>query len=730
MSTLREYFITTERPYKEGTVEVFEMKLPVSFCKKATLTITALGVYEVEIGGEKITNDLFTPGFTYYPRDLQYQTYDITKFLQEESTMRVYLGQGWYCGRFTYQNKTQIYGDRPAVSWILEVETEEGFKQFTSRDESVYAVESPYLYAGLYDGVVYDANGNKEEVYPPVPYTGELPEVIEPMIIPVKVQEETKVKEIFVHGDTTILDFGQNFAGIVCIHPDKMQGNSLKLRHAEILKPDGSLYTTNLRKAKAEIVYTKSDNEKRMYQPAFTYMGFRYVELSGVPYVEGLLEAHAVYSDMKQTGDFTSGNEKVNQVFHNQMWGMKSNYIEVPTDCPQRDERMGYTGDAQVYAHTAMYNYDVRDFWKKFLKDIRYSQMDNGMGYVAASVPTDGPEEGMRMMSMIGWSSCDIIVPWKLYMHYGDISFLENQYASMKTLMETEKEIIKMPKPNLGDWLMVGKDMRYMAGHHGPVTESFVINDLKLMSQIAQLFDEEEESKRYQKEREALKEEYILKYIEKDGSMKDDYQGAYVMALVYVLDEKDALYSKVYAQLVSRLKEDGIGTGFFATEYLLPLLVEHGHRQLAYDLLLQENCPGWMYQVNRGATTIWERWNAIQEDGTVNEEEFSDDNMVSFNHYAFGSIGEFYYRYILGIKECLPGFEKIHLKPYPDKRLGEVNGYYDSVQGRIRTKWKYRDNKIEFYFEVPCKARIELPDGTIQDVEKGGYTYECEETLL
>ena len=391
MRNLREYFITTSRPYQEGAVDVFEQTVTTQDAAKAILTITALGVYEAELNGNKVGDLLLTPGYTYYHKEVQVQEYNVTAMLQEKNTLRVYLGQGWYCGRFSFENKTRIYGDHPAVAWILTIENNEGQETvYTSRDGGVQAVPSPYVYAGLYDGEIYHADGAVQDIFPPVAYTGKLPEQFDETILGVKLQEELTVRGVYPCENVTILDFGQNFAGVVEIDPSKMQGTELRLRHGEILNADGSLYTTNLRRAKAEIVYRKGQDLKK-YRPRFTYMGFRYVELSGVPYVEGLLTAHAIYSEMPRTGHFTCDNKAADQLYRNQLWGQKSNYIEVPTDCPQRDERMGYTGDGQVFALTGAYNFDTEAFWKKFLRDIRYSQQDNKEGYIPATVPAEGP---------------------------------------------------------------------------------------------------------------------------------------------------------------------------------------------------------------------------------------------------------------------------------------------------------------------------------------------------
>lgn len=727
MSELKKHFVTVDRPFKEGTVEVFEQTIPVSSVRRATLSITALGVYEAELNGQKIGDLLFAPGYTYYPKYLQYQAYDVTAQLAEEATLRVYLGQGWYCGRFTCDNKAQIYGERPAISWILETELADGtVKTFCSDGGSVKAVCSPYAYAGFYDGEVYDGNSGPDEARQPVPYIGVLPAVLEESSFGVKVQEEMPVKNITIRDDVTILDFGQNFAGIVEIDPSKMDGDTLKLRHGEILNADGSLYTTNLRTAKAEIVYHKGANQEK-YRPRFTYMGFRYVELTGAAYVPGLLTAYAVYNPMERTGHFSCENSLVEQLYRNQVWGQKSNYVEVPTDCPQRDERMGYTGDGHVFALTGAYNFDTEQFWEKFLKDIRYSQMDNSEGYVAPTIPAQGPA-GIGFLTMLGWGNCVTIVPEMLYWQYGTDKHLREQYESMKAFVECE--IRKMGDanlwlaPNLGDWLTMGRDIAFMAMHNGPVSNAFIVNDLRIMAWAAERLGKHEDAARYSVQLEKVRAAYLTAFVKEDGTMADDYQGAYIMALRFVIPRGE-LWDKVFARLVEKIRTNGMQTGFFATEHLLPLLADNGEEKLAFDLLLQENCPGWMYQVNRGATTIWERWDALRPDGSVNETSTSggNDNMVSFNHYAFGSVGEFYYRYILGIQPLEPGFAKIRIRPFVDRRLGGVSGSYHSRMGKITVAWQIKENVGSIDVETPAPTEIILPGGSSKTVSPGRYHF-------
>ena len=719
---LKKHFITTGRPFQEGTVEVFQQKLKVSNVKKATLTITALGLYEAEINGIKVGDALFTPGFTYYPTHLYYQTYDITDMLTREDTLNVHLAQGWYCGRFTFENKVQIYGECPAVSWVLTVEDKDGIRRFCSDDPAVEAVASPYDYAGFYDGEIYNEK-HHQDIIQPVKFEGHIPEHFEEGTMSVRIREEMPVQAVTLRGDVTILDFGQNFAGIICIDPKKMKGNCLKLRHGEILNADGSLYTANLRKAKAETVYHKGSG---IYRPRFTYMGFRYVELSGVPYEEGLLTAYAIHSDMERTGFFTCENPLVDQLYRNQVWGQKSNYVEVPTDCPQRDERMGYTGDGHVFALTGAYNFHTEAFWAKFLKDIRHSQAANKEGYVAPTVPAPPGVQGIGFMSMLGWGNCVCIVPEMLYWQFGTDRYIREYYDCMKAFVDCE--VRKMGglfgkknlwiAPSLGDWLATGRDVKYMAMHNGPVSNAFIVNDLRIMVWAATYLGKTDDAEKYAVQLEKTRDAYIKAFVKKDGTIKDDYQGAYVMALKMVLP-KGELWNKVYHQLVQRLTRDGMQTGFFATEHILPLLADNGDEKLAFDLLLDERCGGWMYQVKAGATTTWERWDAIRPDGTVNETKSNGDNMVSFNHYSFGSVGKFYYQYILGIQPLEPGFAKIKIWPRIDSRIGAFSGSYKDILVAY-------DGQL-LHISTPADAQIILSDGTVREVGAGTYDFPVKE---
>lgn len=726
MEELRKQWITSEKEYREGEVFVYRQKFTASQVKKAVFYGTALGVYEAELNGTKIGRQMFAPGFSYYPRRVLYQKHEVTELLREgENTLTVYLGQGWYCGRFLCENQTQIYGEQPAVAWILELEDAAGSRKIVS-DETVEELESPYEYAGEYDGEIYFADGRENVTGHAAAYTKETPFALEPTLTEVRLQDEMSVRETTVQGDVTILDFGQNFAGIVEIDPSFLKNETITIRHGEILNADGSLYTANLRKAKATIVY-HAGAEKKKYRPRFTYMGFRYMELSGAAYQPGMIRAYALHTEMKRTGYFSCENPLVQKLYENQVWGQKSNYVEVPTDCPQRDERMGYTGDGQVFALTGAYNFNTDAFWKNFLRDLELGQLDNTEGYVCATVPQTGPA-GIGFISMLGWGNAVTILPEMMYRQFGDEEALPRQYESMKLFVEAE--IRKMGKknlwigPSLGDWLAMGKGIAWQAMHNNPVSNAFIVHDLKVISETAERLGKREDAARYRRQLAATTDAYIKKFVSKNGIVAKDYQSAYIMALKFVLPEGE-LREMVKKNFVANIRKNGLQTGFFATEHLLPLLVEAGEQKLAYDVLLQENCPGWMYQVKCGATTTWERWDALKPDGTVNEEKMagSGENMVSFNHYAFGSVGEFYYQYILGIRPEKPGFAKLHFAPYPDERLGGVSGSYLSVAGKIESAWRYEPDGCHIRLATPVEAVVLLPDGRSENVPAGTYEW-------
>lgn len=725
MEQLGEYFITSNLEFKEGAVSRFVQEFTTYDIQSANLMITALGIYTVKINGVPLDKQLFAPGFTYYPKHLYVQSYNLQPYLIDgNNILEVYVGQGWYCGRFTHENKTQIYGDNIAVSWMIRMFTSNDELHSIFSDETVLETTNEYIYAGFYDGEIIDKNRRFEVIGQANKYKGRLPEKFEMTTIPVLQQDLIDVIDVIAVDDGIILDFGQNFAGHICINSALMENDKITIKHGEVLYPENELYVKNLRKAKAEIIYTKGI-ESEIYMPKFTYMGFRYVHISGCTYKEDMIHAYAIHSDMQRTGYFISANRLVQRLYENQLWSQKSNYIEVPMDCPQRDERMGYTGDGQAFAHTGAYNFDTRQFWRKVLKDITYSQQDNSEGYVGPTIPAEGPK-GIGYMSMLGWGNAITIIPEMLYKQYGDESFMSENYEAMK--LHADAEIRKLNDQylwmgvNLGDWLAPGKDVAWFAMNNNPVSNTFIINDFRVIADYAKRHGLTDDYERYHAYYLNSQEGYIRTFLDDNGVIQGDYQGAYVLALQYVLQDH-SLRSKVMSNFVNHVKENGMQTGFFATEYILPLLIEANESKLAYDVLLHESNPGWMYQVNRGATTTWERWDAIMEDGSVNETVISSDNMVSFNHYAFGSVGRFYYEYILGIKPLLPGYRKILIHPYLDERLMAVSGSYNSIQGLIEVSWKIVDSKYKLHVSVPVDSTIVLPNNEQKEIVCGTHSF-------
>ena len=755
---LRASFIEVPREFVEGTVEVFEQVIEADAATdggekgaavhKATLALTALGVAHADIDGEPASDAFLAPGFTYYPHELHYQVFDVTDALTSPGahTLRVALGQGWYCGRFTCENKTQLYGERPAVSWVLDVQKSDGSsRRLTSADAGVRAVESPWDAASLYDGEAYWAPGaegraNAPEVIRPAAYAGTLPGLLAPspirttlheVVMPVSVTERPN--------GTAIVDFGQNMAGVVVIDPALMTSDRVHLRHGEILTAAGDLYTANLRAAKAEVDYHKG-TDARPWHATFSYMGFRYVELSGCPWQEGLITARPVHTQMERTGHFSCGHAGVNRLFLNQVWGQRSNYVEIPTDCPQRDERQGYTGDGHVFARTGAYNFDTQAFLRKFCADMRASQKDNSEGYVPATVPAQGPA-GIGFVTMQGWGNACTIVPELLYDQFGCLDAVAEQYDSMRTFVDCELSRAGNKHlwcaPNLGDWLTLGRDVKYMAMHNGPVSNAFLVNDLRILVRAAELLGHGGDAAHYAAELEQVRAAYIKKYVTRglfgrdQPRLAEDYQGAYIMTLALVIPrngEHAKLWRALFSRLVEKIRREGMQTGFFSTQHLLPLLVEGGEERLAFDLLLQPECPGWMYEVDRGATTIWERWDALRPDGSVNEDSTTKggQNMVSFNHYAFGSVGEFLYRYVLGIEPAEPGFSRVLVQPHVDARLGHAEGSYLSRAGKIASAWAVDGSRASFDIEVPVAGRVLLPNGETHEIEAGTHHFTCE----
>ncbi|MBE5040041.1 alpha-L-rhamnosidase [Ructibacterium gallinarum] len=669
----------------------------------AKLWITAMGVYEAVLNGNRVGNFVLAPGFTSYNKRHLYQEYDITPMLKEENELNVFVGDGWYRGQLTWDvNNRNLYGDRCAMIAKMEI-------TYPDRTETIYTDESwmcgngPVVASGIYDGEIYDArivpmfdqpaavlNAPKQQL---VPQDGEI--VCEhERIRPVKTMLTPKGEKV--------IDFGQNLTGYVEFKTTAKAGDRIVISHAEVLDKDGNFYTENLRGAKQLLQYTCRDGEQ-VYKPHFTFMGFRYIRLDECP-ENTEFTAIVVHSDIKRTGDFVCSNEKVNQLFHNIIWGQKGNFLDVPTDCPQRDERLGWTGDAQVFVKTASFNFNVNRFFEKWLADLSADQKEDGcVSDVVPNVLGEDHEDGSA-----AWGDAAVICPWQMYLTYGNKALLARQFESMKRWVEYSA---KKGRTHYGDWLALDGEKGNDRGLTDKefISSAFHIYSMGLLIKSGKVLGKDMSD--YEKRCSALRDQFEEEYECKT-------QTEHVLALKFHLTKNP---QKLAAELAQMIKENGnrLKTGFVGTPYLLHALSENGYADVAYSLLLQEEFPSWLYSVNMGATTIWEHWDGIRPDGS-----FWSAGMNSFNHYAYGAVADWMYEVAAGIKidENAPAFAHIIIEPIPDARLGFVKASIDTVNGKVSSGWKWENGKITYEIEVPTTATVRLHGDEIQ-AGKGKHVF-------
>lgn len=699
----------------------------------ARLSISGVGLYEVEIDGKKVGEEYLTPNFNDYDSWIQFQTYPVEDLLTPGNhRIEIILGSGWYKGRYlTFAQGTpdSKYGKHGAAIAELHIRYQDGREQLVKTDLTWRSRRSPIGLNNIYDGEYYDATVKAEGDVPVQCEAIGTERLMARLSLPVKKKEVRKpIAIIRTPENETVLDFGQNMAGWLVFYNRLPYGAKCTCVFGEVLQQD-CFYHENMRSAKTEFTYV-SDGELKWIRPHFTYYGFRYVKLTGFP--EELsaedFEAWALYSDMEQTGTIDTGNQKVNQLISNILWSQKSNFIDVPTDCPQRDERLGWTGDTQIFSMTAAYNMDVAAFFRKHMYDVWCEQQKNG-----GMVPMVVPDLFLNATSA-AWGDIAIIVPWNMYMMYGNKQVLKEQYPGMRAWVEY---ILRLDEESgatrlwnvsshFGDWLSLdaangeatgGTDVHYIAS-------AYYYYCTRLTAKAAAVLGHSEDLQKYEKLEKEIKDAFLAEYFTPSGRLAIDTQTAYVLSLymeLYRAEDEE----KLTAGLVEKLKQSNnhLTTGFVGTPYLCLVLSQRGRSDLAYTLLLNEDFPGWLYSVNMGATTIWERWNSILPDGTMNP-----DGMNSLNHYAYGSIQEWMYKYILGItlKAGNPAWREFILCPKPDARIGFAKGYYDSPQGKIVSEWRYQDDgRIWFYFEIPfgTAATLFLPDESIRQLTSGSYEF-------
>jgi alpha-L-rhamnosidase len=722
----------------------FTLDKPVA---SARLYASALGVYEPHLNGRVVGDDVLAPGWTDYAIRVQYQAYDVTEQLRQgENVLGAIVGDGWYCGYISWIDR-QRYGDRPRFLAQLQITFEDGSQQTIVTNTDWKACYGPILESDMQMGESYDARqelrgwdapGYDDSRWLPIetfdPGEIELNGMRGPTVK--RIRELTPISDprshSHHHGTRWIFDMGQNMVGWVRLKISGPAGTTITLRFAEVLNPDGSLYTENLRRARNIDQYTLRGEGEEVWEPRFVFHGFRYVEVIGYPGKQppprDLLTGIVIHSEMEQTGTFHCSNPLLNQLQHNIEWGQRGNFVDVPTDCPQRDERLGWTGDAQVFISTAAFNMDVAGFFTKWLRDLEDAQSPDG------DYPKYAPAFGEGANGGPAWSDAGTICPWTIYQVYGDTSVLAERYASMQrfiAFLETTSKDGRRNYPGyphwqgFGDWLALdGSVNTFGITSKELLGTAFFAHSARLMSQIAEVLGKTADAKRYQKLFERVRKAFQNHFITPDGLLAAQTQTAYVLALHFDLMPEE-LRPQAAAELVRDIRQRGnlLSTGFVGTPYLNFVLSETGHLDVAYDLLLQTRWPSWLYSVTQGATTIWERW-----DGWTHDRGFQSPGMNSFNHYAYGAIGAWMYAVVAGIAldPQQPGYRHIIMRPRPGGGLSNVSASLRSMYGLISSAWTLKGDAFDWEIAVPCNttATVFVPVKEGQEVFEGSVPAE------
>lgn len=701
--------------------KTFRVDRPV---KQARMYVVGLGVYELYLNGEKQGDECLLPGFCNYDSWIQYQTFELD-LKSGENEVEVLLGDGWYKGWYGLRQTQENYGDRLACIAQIHIRYEDGTEEKILTDTSWEARRSQVVYSGIYPGEVFDATldtGERMEVEVLDLDKGKLSARLSP---PIQIHERlVPVEVIRTPAGETVLDMGQNMVGWLGFKCSAPRGTKLFFQFGEILQ-DGNFYNDNLRTAKAEFTYIADGTERWVHQH-FTFYGFRYVKVTGwdgEPDPEDF-RGLVIHSELEEIGHIETSDPLVNQLVHNVKWGQKGNFLDVPTDCPQRDERYGWTGDAQIFSGTACFNTDAYAFYTKYGHDLYTEQKKLG-----GSVPDVVPVANNPGDASTAWGDAATIIPWNVYLHYGDAGILRRQYDSMKAWVDYMKsqddryggKRLWQSGCHYGDWLAL--DGNVPGGVYG-ATDPYLISSgyyyysTNIVAKAAAVLGRTEDAEYYGKLASEIYDAFVREYFSPAGRLCVDTMTAYVVVL-YMRLTPDFAREKTCRGLLEKLKKNRyhLSTGFVGTPYLCRVLSENGMNEVAYHLLMEKGYPGWLYEVLMGATTIWERWNSVMPDGKI-----SGTEMNSLNHYSYGSIEEWMYRNMLGIRpmEEAPGFRKFRIAPRPNYQLGWAKGSLRSASGLIRSEWKIEDGKLRFLFAVPfnTEAYITLPDAASADIER------------
>jgi len=695
-----------------------------STIQRAVLYVSALGLYEVHLNGQRVGDHVLAPDWTDYRKRVRYQAYDVTALLKRgDNAIGALLANGWYSGHIG-NGGYQIFGKVPAFLAQLEVTYKDGRTERVVTDGSWKFQASPIISSDFMAGEDYDARmevkhwdepGLDDRKWSAVTTREESVPLEAQVMEPVREIVELSPKAVTQPTPGNwVYDLGQNMVGVVRLKVSAPAGTKVTLRHAEMLNPDGTLYTKNLRKAPSVDHYVTRGGGVEIWQPQFTFHGFRYVEISGLPKPPGkdAVTGVVISSDTTRTGEFTCSDPRINQLQSNIQWGQRGNYISVPTDCPQRDERLGWMGDAQVFIRTATYNADVAAFFTKWLVDV-----DDGQS--AAGAFSDVNPNTMGRGGVPAWGDAGVICPWTIYQAYGDKRILERHLPAMIKWVEYLREhsdglIRDRDRGNdYGDWLAIGSDTSKEL-----IGTAYFAYSTHLVTQACQALGRTEDAAKYGLLFQDIRAAFVKKYVASDGRIQGNTQCDYAMALKFDL-LPDELKPKAAQYLEDDIvaKGEHLSTGFVGVSYLLPVLTQNGKADTAYRLLLQDTFPSWLFSVKQGATTIWERW-----DGWTPDKGFQDPQMNSFNHYSLGSCGEYLFGGIGGIRAGSPGFKDIIIDTVIRDGLTWANAQFDSIHGEIATSWKRDGRKLTLKVVVPANttASVVIPAANPAAIAESG----------
>ncbi len=719
--------------YKE-----FVMENPV---KKARLYIFGAGLYEASLNEEKISAEYLMPGYHSYDCFMEYQAYDVTKELKAgENQLSVLLGEGWYKGRFGFDDHDDtyhdLYGDRKKCIAELHVEYENGKRQVICTDESWKAYASNVKENGIYDGEVQDDTLAVQDLTVEV-LKDSKKLLTERTSLPLHKTEEFTPVKITRHNDHVLLDFGQSITGWVEFSGNFEKDQVIRLQYGEVLQ-NNMFYRDNLRTAKAEFVYT-SDGVVKTIRPHFTYYGFRYVKVEGLKVDQKVVfKAYRLMSDIEETGWIETSNEKVNILFENTKRSQKCNFLDIPTDCPQRDERMGWTGDVAIFANTACFHMDSVAFFDHYARCVYEEQqiLEGAVPFFAPRPKVERTEKANPFYFDGGaclWSDVATMLPWTLFTYYGDKGLLKQHYPMMKLWVDYMQErsshnevpYLWQNDRHLGDWLALDN-----GNIHNPIGKT----DMGLLASLFYGWSSAilaktgitlgyEESSEYEELAANIKEAFIRYYFTKEGKLQVEETQTGCALLLYTKMYPECAKEYLKDTLKRLIEEAGghLNTGFAGTPFLCPALSENGMNEIAYDLLLKEDYPSWLNEVNLGATTIWERWNSLDENGVI-----SGTGMNSLNHYGYGSIADWMYRYMCGFRPQKDRNIQMVIAPLPDKRMQYVKGTWESPNGTYVCEWKYTDTQdLNYYVEIPFNEKVEMifPNGNRHILSHGTYRF-------